>query len=54
LQGVAVDLADPAAAAARVAALLDRPVPDHAAMARWAAARYSWEAMAREVLSAAR
>jgi hypothetical protein len=50
LQGVAVDLADPAAAAARVAALLDKPVPDREAMARWAAARYSWEAMAREVL----
>lgn len=56
LRGVAVDLGDPAAGAARVAAMLDAPPPtmaERAGMAAWAAARYSWDAMARSILALA-
>jgi len=53
LRGVAVDLGDPQASAARVAAMLDAPgltLPERAGMAAWAGARYSWAAMARSIM----
>ncbi|WDF72621.1 glycosyltransferase family 4 protein [Novosphingobium sp. KACC 22771] len=53
LRGVAVDLADAEGSAARVAAMLDAPGPtmaQRAQMAAWAAARYSWAAMARAIM----
>ena len=56
LRGVPVDLGDPQAAARAVAAVLAGPGPsgpERAAMAQWAAARYSWTMMARAVLDAA-
>lgn len=53
LRGVAVDLAAPQQAAQAIAGLLDRPgpsLPERAEMAAWAAARYHWGEMAREIL----
>jgi glycosyltransferase involved in cell wall biosynthesis len=57
LRGVLVDLADPAASAARLAEAIADFEPsdeDRGEMSRYAAQRYNWEAMAQAVLSLAR